>query len=319
MFKKILMLFVSSLLLVSGVQAFDPKDRPITIISGFAPGATDTALRPYIEILESRGYKVNIEHRPGANGTIAMNYFANTVKPDGYTLWATASSLFTIAPIATPELIQNNGVDLITTISAGPMVLVSSKESNVKSIEDFRKDLLSGNRDISVAVPTLFFEVAARYLVNQVAKDSKAFPLVGYKSGADAIRDVLGNHVKYGVLQLAVAAPFIDSDKINIIAISGENRFSTLPNVPTFGEKIKGFHPRIEASWGLALPKGADPSVQKFYQDSITSIARRPETRAKLQQGFMIIPENYIGKFAFEKRIAEETILWKEILTNMKK
>lgn len=318
MIKNILLTLILALGITS-VYAFEPKERPITIISGFTPGATDTALRPYIEVLESRGYKVNIEHRPGAGGSISMNYFANNVKPDGYTLWATASSLFTIAPIATPELIQNKGVDLITTIAAGPMVLISTKESGIKTIEDFRKDLLANGKDVSIATPSLFFEVGARYLVNQVTKNSPTVPLASYKSGADAMRDVLGNHVKYGVLQLAVAAPFIDSDKINIIAISGENRFPSLPNVPTFTEKIKGFHPKVEASWGLALPKDADPAIHKFYHDILTATARRPETRAKLQQNFMIIPENYIGKFAFEKRIAEETVLWKEILTNMKK
>lgn len=300
-------------------SAFDPKDRPITIISGFTPGATDQALRPYIEALETRGYKVNIEHRPGANGSIAMNYFSNTVKPDGYTLWATASSLFTIAPIATPELIQNKGVDLITTIAAGPMVLVSSKESNIKTIEEFRKDISSGNKDIGIATPSLFFEVAARYLVDQLSKNTKDIPLVNYKSGSDAVRDVLGNHVKYGVLQLAAAAPFVESDKLNIIAISGEKRFPTLPNVPTFSEKIKGFRPQIEASWGLALPNGAEPSVHKFYHDIINDIAKQSMTRARLQSSFMIIPDNYIGKTAFEKRINEESILWKEILTKMKK
>ena len=317
MLKKIVLSLM--IFLAATVQAFEPKDRPITIISGFTPGATDAALRPYIEVLESKGYKVNIEHRPGANGAISMNYFANNVKPDGYTLWATASSLFTIAPIVTPELIQNKGVDLITTISAGPMVLISTKESNVKNIDDFRKDLLANGKDISIATPSLFFEVAARYLVNQVTKNSPSVPLINYKSGSDAIRDVIGNHVKYGVLQLAVAAPFIDSDKINVIAISGESRFPTLPNVPTFTEKIKGFHTKVEASWGLALPKDANPSIHRFYHDILTSTARRPETRAKLQQSFMIIPESYIGKSAFEKRIDEETVLWKEILTNMKK
>jgi tripartite-type tricarboxylate transporter receptor subunit TctC len=317
MIKKIFLILAISF----GVQAqaFEPKDRPITIISGFAPGATDQALRPYIEVLESKGYKVNIEHRPGANGSIAMNYFANTVKPDGYTLWATASSLFTIAPIATPELIQNKGVELITTISAGPMVLVSSKESGIKTIEDFRKDIRSSKKDTIIATPSLFFEVAARYLVSMVSKNKTDTILVNYKSGADAIRDVLGNHVRYGVLQLSAAAPFINSDKINIIAISGEHRFPILPNVPTFGEKIKGFHPKVEASWGLALPKGTDPAIHKFYHDTLTEIARRIETRARLQPSFMIIPESYIGKQAFDKRIAEETKLWKTILVNIKK
>jgi tripartite-type tricarboxylate transporter receptor subunit TctC len=199
------------------------------------------------------------------------------------------------------------------------MVLISSKESGVKTIEDFRKDLLSNRNDINIATPSLFFEVAARYLVNQVSKDNKSVPTVSYKSGADAIRDVLGNHVRYGVLQLAVAAPFINSDNINIIAISGTNRFPTIPNVPTFSEKIKGFHPKVEASWGLALPKGTDPVIYKFYYDVLTDTASRRETRAKLQQSYMIIPESYVGKSAFEKRISEETVLWREILVNIKK
>jgi tripartite-type tricarboxylate transporter receptor subunit TctC len=316
-FKKFLIF--SFLICAQTVSAFEPKDRPITIVSGFGPGATDQALRPYVEVLESQGYKIIIEHRPGANGAIAMNHFANTAKPDGYTLWATASSLFTIAPIATPELIQNKGVDLITTISAGPMVLVSSKESGIKTFEDFRKDIRSGKKDTIIATPSLFFEVAARYLVSRVSNNKTDTILVNYKSGADAIRDVLGNHVRYGVLQLSAAAPFVNSDKINIIAISGEHRFPILPNVPTFGEKIKGFHPKVEASWGLALPKGTDPAIHKFYHDTITEIAGRIETRARLQTSFMIIPADYIGKPAFEKRIAEETVLWKEILQTIKK
>ncbi len=318
MFKKVLL----ALLTVAGItsaMAFEPKDKPITIISGFTPGATDQALRPYIEALEAKGYKVNIEHKPGANASIAMNWFANNAKPDGYTLWATASSLLTIAPIATPELIQNKGVDLITTIAAGPMVLVSSKESGIKTIEEFRKELAANQNNVTIATPSLFFEVAARYLVQETSKGGKDLVTVNYKSGADAIRDVLGNHVKFGVVQLAVAAPFVESDKLNIIAISGENRFPSLPNVPTFSEKIKGFHPKVEASWGLALPKGTDPAIHKFYHDTLTAIARRPDTRGKLQQSYMIIPEAYIGKFAFEKRIAEETVLWKEILVKMKK
>ena len=318
MLKRFIILVLLSLTTISA-YAFDPKDRPITIISGFTPGATDQALRPYIEVLESRGYKVIVEHRPGANGAIAMNYFANNAKPDGYTLWATASSLFTIAPIATPEIIQNKGVDLITTIAAGPMVLVSSKESGIKTMEGFKKDILSSKESHTIATPSLFFEVAARYLVQQTSKGSKQFITVNYKSGSDAIKDVAGNHVRYGVVQLAVAAPFVDSDKINIIAISGNSRFPTLPNVPTFGEKIKGFHSKVEASWGLALPKGADPEIHKFYHDTLTAIAKKAETRARLQTSFMIIPENYVGKAAFEKRITEETVLWKEILQNIKK
>lgn len=292
--------------------AFNPE-KPITIISGFSPGATDQALRPYVEAFEKSGYKVIIEHKPGANGIVALNYFSNNIKPDGYTLFATASSMFTLAPLVSPELLKADGVDLITTIAAGPMVLVSNKASNVKTLKEFQIDLIKNDNTVSIASPSLFFEYASRYLIREATKQSTNIPIVNYKSGSDAIKDVLGGHVKYGLLQLSVATPFINSGDINIIAISGEKRFIGLPNVGTFSEFFLNFNSNLEASWGVALPKGTDPKIYKFYSDFFIRVAREEETKEKLLKTFMIIPDNYIGKKAFEKRIENESVMWKSL------
>jgi tripartite-type tricarboxylate transporter receptor subunit TctC len=298
--------------LSKSVLAFD-SSKPITIISGFSSGATDQALRPYVEAFEKHGYKVVIEHKPGANGIVALNYFSNNVKPDGYTLFATASSMFTLAPLVSSEILKNNGVDLITTIAAGPLVLVSNKQSNIKTLKEFQNDLLKNDNSISIASPSLFFEYASRYLIKESTKQSISVPIVNYKSGSDAIKDVLGGHVKYGVLQLSVATPFINSGDINIIAISGEKRFINLPNTPTFSEFFPSFNSNLEASWGIALPKNTDPKIYKFYYDFFTKTSKEEETKEKLLKTFMIIPNNYIGKKAFENRINNESIMWKSI------
>lgn len=303
--------------LTQTIHAFTPN-KPITIISGFSPGATDQALRPYIEAFEKSGYKVVVEHRPGANGIVALNYFSNNIKPDGYTLFATASSMFTLAPLVSPELLKTDGVELITTIAAGPMVLVSNKASNVKTLKEFQNDLLKNNNSVSIASPSLFFEYASRYLIKETIKQSTNIPIVNYKSGSDAIKDVLGGHVKYGVLQLSVATPFITSGDINIIAVSGEKRHNNLPNTPTFSEFFSRFNSNLEASWGVALPKGIDPKIYKFYYDFFTKIAKEEETKEKLSKTFMIIPDNYVGRKAFENRIANESAMWKSITVNNK-
>ena len=316
----VIKIFVISLFLMLShlTHASDFKDKPITIISGFSFGATDQALKPYIEAFEKNGYKIVVEHKPGANGIVALNYFSNNAKPDGYTLLATASSMFTLAPIISSDILKNNGVDLITTIAAGPMVLISNKQSNVKSLKQFQDDLLKNDNSISIASPSLFFEYASRYLIGESTKQSINVPIVNYKSGPDAIRDVLGGHVKYGVLQLSVATPFINSDDINIIAISGEKRFTGLPNTPTFSEFFPNFNSNLEASWGVALPKNTDPKIYKFYHDFFTKISKEEETKEKLSKTFMIIPNNYIGKKAFENRIANESTMWKSITVNNK-
>jgi tripartite-type tricarboxylate transporter receptor subunit TctC len=311
--------FVSFLFLTLSqlVFAFSPE-KPITIISGFSPGSTDQALKPYIEAFEKNGYKIVVEHKPGANGIVALNYFSNNAKPDGYTLLATASSMFTLAPLVSSEILKNNGVDLITTIAAGPIVLVSNKQSNIKTLKEFQNDLLKNDNSVSVASPSLFFEYASRYLIKESTKQSVNVPIVNYKSGSDAIKDVLGGHVKYGVLQLSVATPFINSGDINIIAISGEKRHANLPNTPIFSEFFLNFNSNLEASWGVALPKNTNYKIHKFYHDFFTKIAKEEETKEKLLKTFMIIPINYVGKKAFENRITNESAMWKSITVNNK-
>lgn len=247
---------------------------------------------------------------------IALNHFANNASPDGYTLLATASSMFTIAPIFTPELVSHNGVNLITTLSAGPVVLISSKDSKYKTFDDFRKDVQQNATPV-IAVPSLFFRASAEYIANKISKDTRITTAM-YKGGPEAVKDVMGGHAQLAVVQLSVVAPLIETNKFNVLAISGDRRLEALPNVPTFTEKVKGINPKIEASWGIALPNGASSEVQKFYSNFFTQVARQEETRKLFVQYFMIIPKAYIGREAFDRRLAEETEMWNSVLHRVK-
>ena len=310
-------IILASFLFCASALAFEPIGQPITIITGFAPGATDQALKPYTDALVASGYPVVVERRPGAGGMIALNHFANTSPADGFTLFATASSMFTIAPLFTPEIITHKGVSPITTLSAGPIVLVASKESSIKTFDDFKK-VVQQNTTPPIAVPTLFFQASAEYIATKINKNA-TISTVMYKSGADALRDVVGGHAQLGVMQLSILAPMLDSDKIIVLAISGEQRLETLTSVPTFAEKIKGINPRIEASWGIALPKGASLEIQKFYNDFFLRVAQQESTKKTLASYHMIIPKTYLGKEAFDKRIAEETEMWSSVLYRIPK
>lgn len=308
---------LASFLFCASAMAFEPTGRPITIVTGFAPGATDQALKPYTDALVNNGYTVIIERRPGAGGMIALNSFANTAPADGYTLLATASSMFTIAPVFTPELVSHQGINLVTTISAGPVVLVANSESSIKTIDDFKKSVLQ-NTTPAIAVPTLFFQASSQYIATAINKNATVTTAM-YKSGSDALRDVVGGHAQLGVMQLSVLAPMLESKKITILAISGSQRLASLPDVPTFAEKIKSINPKIEASWGIALPKGTTPEVQKFYNDFFLKVAQQESTKKTLSTFHMIIPKSYLGKEAFEKRIAEETDMWTSVIHRIEK
>ena len=59
---------------------------------------------------------------------------------------------------------------------------------------------------------------------------------VPYKGSAPQIVDIVGGQVPLGVTHLQTALPQIEAGKLNAIAVTGAQRWRTLPNVPTLQE-----------------------------------------------------------------------------------
>src|SRR5262245_70216 len=86
-------------------QPANYPDKPVRIISDAAPGgAIDTNLRIIAESLSKKwAQQVVIENRPGAGGAISATAAAQA-PPDGYTIYAPASSMFLTIPGKAPNL-----------------------------------------------------------------------------------------------------------------------------------------------------------------------------------------------------------------------
>lgn len=82
---------VAVLVLPAAAQAQWPE-RPITLVVMYAPGGgTDTVLRTLAaEMAAITGWRINVQNRPGAAGSLATRYVVNR-PADGYT-WLGASS-----------------------------------------------------------------------------------------------------------------------------------------------------------------------------------------------------------------------------------
>ena len=95
-------------ILVGGIAFLIPKlsfsqdkypEKPITLIFGWgAGGMQDVTTRLLTEIAsKDLGQPIVTEYKPGSHGIIATHTILGS-KPDGYTLGASVSSQFTIAP-----------------------------------------------------------------------------------------------------------------------------------------------------------------------------------------------------------------------------
>ena len=89
------------------VEAGAFEGKTLTMIVGFEPGGgTDSAGRLIAQFLGKHlpgGPKVNVHNMPGADGLIALNYFVQSVRPDGSTFTMGASTQVSPARFRMPQ------------------------------------------------------------------------------------------------------------------------------------------------------------------------------------------------------------------------
>src|SRR5215468_2030539 len=64
---------------------------------------------------------------------------------------------------------------------------------------------------------------------------------VPYRSGAQALTDVIGRQVQVNFATIADAMEHIKAGRLRALAVTGATRTPALPDVPTIGEFVPGY------------------------------------------------------------------------------
>src|SRR5688500_14035116 len=92
-FACILMAIASSSIAAQGYPV-----KPIRMVIPYPPGGVDVVIRLLLPVMDRElGQPTIIDYRPGAGGIIGQDYVARS-DADGYTLLATASNPWVVAP-----------------------------------------------------------------------------------------------------------------------------------------------------------------------------------------------------------------------------
>jgi tripartite-type tricarboxylate transporter receptor subunit TctC len=286
-------------LLLAGCAAGAPAEefpaRPVRIYVGFAPGGgTDIMTRIVAPRMGERlGQPVIVENKPGAGGNLATEAVAKAA-PDGYTLL-----MGTIAALAiNPSLFRNLPFDPVkdlTAISMGvslPNVVVVHPSVPAKTLAELialakqQPGKLayssSGNGTAGHLSGALFEAMANVNLVH-----------IPYKSGGQAMNDLIGGQVNLSFAAAPGAIPQIKAGKIRVLAVTTRERSAFLPDVPTIAEAsgIKGYE---SSNWyGLVGPAKLPRPIVDKLNAALVETLKEPATREKLAlQGLEATPSS---------------------------
>ena len=256
---------------------------PLKILVGFPPGGSvDIVARLLADKLRvTLGQNVIIDNKPGAGGRIAMGELKRAA-PDGQTLALAPSGVLVVQP----WLFANLGFDpnkdfspiaRVTTfdfaVTAGP----GAPAGDVKAILAWMKaNPAKANYATSGAGTLPHF---AGQLLGQAT--GVALTHVGYKGGAPAATDLMGGQVPLMVDTASETIEHHRAGKVRIVAVTGEARSKSLPDVPTLKES--GIDVVADGFFGLFGPAGVSPDVVTRINRAVGDALRAPDVQEKIQ------------------------------------
>jgi tripartite-type tricarboxylate transporter receptor subunit TctC len=131
---------------------------------------------------------------------------------------------------------------------------------------------------------------------------------VPYKSGADAIPDMLGGRIQLNLGTIENLAPLINEGKMRALVVTDDTRSDSLPSVPTMKEI--GYPQLTRGFWAGLLAPAATPTniVMKINKEVNASLARPDVRNSLLKVG--VTPKGGSPE-EFAALISEEVDAWK--------
>lgn len=200
--------------------------------------------------------------------------------PDGYTLLAGASSAMVMLPIVLSRKLpydENKDFAPIGIISRSPFVLVASKASGIRSVQDLiaRAKAEPGKLTYGSAGPGTNPHLLGELLSQLAGIQLSHIP---YKGPAAAESDLIGGTIDILFDTPSSALPYVKSGKTVAIAATSDARVADAPDVPTVAEL--GYPSLTLYGWtALYAPAGTPPAVVEKLQGALRQALKTPALR----------------------------------------
>jgi tripartite-type tricarboxylate transporter receptor subunit TctC len=278
-------------------QAYPSK--PIRLIIPYAPGGATTILGQLMRerLAQVWGQQVLTDNRPGGNTVIGSEAMVKAA-PDGYTLLMVTST-HVINSVLLPNLPYDAVKDFapVATLAAYEPVLLVSSALGVNTMQEFIA--LAKAKPGQINYGTAGGNGSATHLTGEYFNMLAAVKItqVPYNGTAPVLQALMANDVQMHITPPAIFISAIKAGKIKALAVGGETRLSSLPQVPTFAEA--GLPAYQLKGWYAILAPAATPraGVIDRLSGEINKALATPEMRDRLMsqemQPFINTPDQF--------------------------
>jgi tripartite-type tricarboxylate transporter receptor subunit TctC len=290
--------------------------RPMTMVVPFAAGgASDVIARILAQGLRMElGQSVVVENVGGAGGMVGSIRVAKAA-PDGYQMVLGNVGTHAQNQSLYKKPLYQAGTDFapVALVTNQSLILVVRKDFPADNLQTFiayakanQANLQYGSAGVGGSN-----HLACLLLNSAIGIDVTHIP---YRSGAQAMQDMLAGRVDYQCPSAPVALPQIEARTVKALAILSKNRSSGMPDLPSAHEQgLTDFD--IPSWYALFLPSGTPADIVQRLNRATVAALNAPLVQQRLKEigSDLVTPERmspeYLGKF-----VAVEIEKWGRVI-----
>jgi len=210
--KKLLILI--ALFFTATCYSFDIKQSPVTVVIPFPPGGgVDAVFRSMQKYALTRNIELLPKYKPGADGVIGINDVNESPK-NGYTVGLTTAGSLGYYKAQNMKPTPN----VLTGVVGGNFVFVTHPNSNINTMKDLEKVVLSG-KQLNIGVAHAGMRSAFEQYYEIIKSPYKPY-FIMYKGASQIVGDLLNETVDVVFIPITVAKPLADAGKLKLLATS---------------------------------------------------------------------------------------------------
>jgi len=260
----------------------DYPNRVMRIVVGFAAGGGNDIFARLVgaKLSELIGQSVIIENKPGAGARLANEYVANQ-PADGYTLLVAASGGMSIASAIYPNLRYHPTKSFVplTMIANFPLILAIPANHPAKTVAELVAWMKANPDKSNYATSSPAFTIATELFKLKTGAPCQAIP---YKSSGESLVAVMGGQTLLTIADGPPTVPLVKNGQVRALAVTGSERSSELPDVPSMAEV--GFPEVNTGLWSGVFVAAATPApIVKKLEETLRRAIAAADVNAKLK------------------------------------
>jgi len=280
-----------------------PQKPVRLIVPAPAGGPTDIPGRLIADGLSALiGQRFIVENRVGAGGLLAGEYVARS-EPNGYTLLYANTSVLAVNPAlrgANMPYDPAKAFAPIGFVSNSPQLLVANPKLPYRSVQELVAWAKSNPGKLNFATAGVGTLPHLTYELFRLESGIDALN-VPYSGGGPALIAVISGQAD---VLFDLISPRVRAGEVRAIAITGPERNSDLPDIPTLAESG---YPAVTSTsgTGIVAPAGIPRDIVTLLNAKLNELVERPDTQAKMKSFGLVAksgPPEEFGAWAAQER-----------------